>query len=163
MSNITAYPTGTPKVNDLLLGTSVPLPNTDDQPTTTNFTVSSIAGFANPTAAYTTYVARWSQQGSSGVPVSIILQNTTGLTWTWTRLGIGSYDLTASASFTEKVYATVSAWEDKGISTPASTGSKSVSIKTAGPNYIRVTNIDNADGSFVDDVTNGMIEIRIYK
>jgi hypothetical protein len=95
--------------------------------------------------------------------VSNILQNTTGLTWTWTKIGVGSYDLTASASFTEKVYATVSSWEDKTGSTPASTGSKSVSIKTAGPNYIRVTNIDNADGSFVDDVANGMIEIRIYK
>ena len=163
MANITAYPTGTPKVNDLLLGTSVPLPNTDDQPTTTNFTVSSIAGFANPTAAYTTYVARWSQQGSSGVPVSDVLQNTTGLTWVWTRVSVGSYDLTASASFTEKVYTNISSWEYQADSTPASTGSKSVSIKTSGPNYIRVSNIDNADGSFVDNVVNGMIEIRIYK
>jgi len=163
MANITAYPTGTPKVNDLLLGTSVPLPNTDDQPTTTNFTVSSIAGFANPTAAYTTYVARWSQQGSSGVPVSDVLQNTTGLTWVWTRVSVGSYDLTASASFTEKVYTNISSWEYQADSTPASTGSKSVSIKTSGPNYIRVSNFDNADGSFVDNVSNGMIEIRIYK
>ena len=162
MANITAYPTGTPKVNDLLLGTSVPLPNTDDQPTTTNFTVSSIAGFANPTAAYTTYVARWSQdQGNA--PVSSILQNTTGLNWVWTRLNVGNYDLTASASFTEKVYTNISSWEDKAISSPASTGSKSVSIKTSGPNYIRVSNIDNADGSYVDNVVNGMIEIRIYK
>lgn len=163
MANITAYPTGTPKVNDLLLGTSVPLPNTDDQPTTTNFTVSSIAGFANPTAAYTTYVARWSQQGSSGVPVSDVLQNTTGLTWVWTRISVGSYDLTASASFTEKVYTNISSWEYQADSSPASTGSKSVSIKTSGPNYIRVSNFDNADGSFVDNVSNGMIEIRIYK
>ncbi len=162
MANITAYPTGTPKVNDLLLGTSVPLPNTDDQPTTTNFTVSSIAGFANPTAAYTTYVARWSQdQGNA--PVSSILQNTTGLNWVWTRIGVGAYDLTASASFTEKVYTNISSWEDKEDSSPASTGAKSVSVKTSGPNYIRVSNIDNADGSFVDNVANGMIEIRIYK
>ncbi len=162
MANITAYPTGTPKVNDLLLGTSVPLPNTDDQPTTTNFTVSSIAGFANPTAAYTTYVARWSQdQGNA--PVSDILQNTTGLNWVWTRINVGVYDLTASASFTEKVYTNISSWEDKNDSSPASTGAKSVSIKTSGPNYIRVTNIDNADGSSVDNVANGMIEIRIYK
>ena len=162
MANITAYPTGTPKVNDLLLGTSVPLPNTDDQPTTTNFTVSSIAGFANPTAAYTTYVARWSQD-QSNAPVSDILQNTTGLNWVWTRLNVGNYDLTASASFTEKVYTNISSWEDKAISSPASIGSKSVSIKTSGPNYIRVSNIDNADGSYVDNVVNGMIEIRIYK
>ena len=32
MANIQAYPTGTPKTNDLLLGTSVPLPNTDAKP-----------------------------------------------------------------------------------------------------------------------------------
>ena len=162
MSILQSYPKGTPKADDLLLGTSTPPANTNDLPITQNFSVSSIAAFANPSVGYSSYVARWSQQGSSGVPVSDILQNTTGLTWTWTKTSVGSYDLTASASFTEKVYATVSSWEDKTSSTPASTGSKSVSVKTAGPNYIRVTNIDNADGSFVDDVTNGMIEIRIY-
>ena len=38
-----AYPLGTPKTNDLLVGTSIPAANTNDKPTTRNFTVSGIS------------------------------------------------------------------------------------------------------------------------
>lgn len=37
------YPLGTPKSNDLLIGTSIPDPNTNEQPKTKNFAVSGIA------------------------------------------------------------------------------------------------------------------------
>jgi len=163
MANLTSYPTGVPKKSDLLLGTSVATPDTNEQNVTKNFSVSDIAGFANPTAAYTTYVARWTQTGANGVPISTsVLQNTTGLTWTWTKAGVGIYDLTPDAAIKDNVYVNVSSWEDNAQSTPASTGTKSLSVKTAGPNYIRITNQDNADSSYVDDVQSGMIEIRIY-
>lgn len=36
------YPLGTPKSNDLLIGTSIPDPNTNEQPKTKNFSVSGI-------------------------------------------------------------------------------------------------------------------------
>jgi len=44
MATLYAYPLGTPKNNDLIVGTSVPLPNTnkDEQPRTVNFSVSSV-------------------------------------------------------------------------------------------------------------------------
>ena len=90
------------------------------------------------------------------------MQNTTGLIFAWTKQGVGIYDLTASAGFGNSAYAVVSAWEDNTDSTPASTGTKSVSIKSISTTAIRVTNQDSADSSFVDNIVNGMIEIRIY-
>ncbi len=72
MANIQAYPTGTPKANDLLLGTSVPLPNTDAKPTTNNFTVSDVSSLFN--LGYKVYVASLIQTGTAA-PVATVLQN----------------------------------------------------------------------------------------
>lgn len=44
-----AYPLGTPKTNDLLVGTSIPAANTDDQPTTRNFSVGDVIALATGT------------------------------------------------------------------------------------------------------------------
>ena len=44
MAIINSYPIGTPKSSDLLVGTSVPLPGTDDDPITKNFPISGIVG-----------------------------------------------------------------------------------------------------------------------
>ena len=163
MAIINSYPTGTPKSGDMLVGTSIPDPSTNDQPTTRNFSLSEIGSLINTGFAggYTTYVARWSQAGVSA-PVSTILQNTTGLTWVWDYSSLGVYDLIPGVDFGTKVYAVVSAWEDTTDAIPASTGTRSISIKTAGSTYIRVTCQDAADGSQIDVVDSGMIEIRIY-
>ena len=42
MAKINAFPLGTPKSNDLLVGTSIPNPNTNKQPKTKNFAISDI-------------------------------------------------------------------------------------------------------------------------
>jgi hypothetical protein len=42
MAKINIYPLGTPKSNDLLVGTSIPNPNTNKLPKTKNFPVSDI-------------------------------------------------------------------------------------------------------------------------
>ena len=42
-----AYPLGTPKTNDLLVGTSIPAANTNDKPTTRNFSVGDILALGN--------------------------------------------------------------------------------------------------------------------
>jgi len=165
MAEIQAYPQGTPANDTMLVGTQMNVLQSDGtrKNLTRNFTAASIAGLADAPAAYTTYVARWTQSGANGVPISTsVLQNTTGLTWTWTKAGVGIYDFTPNAAMKDNIYVNVSSWEDNAQSTPASTGTKSLSVKTAGPNYIRITNQDNADSSYVDDVQNGMIEIRIY-
>jgi len=46
MAIANSYPMGTPKSGDLLLGTSVPNVGTDEQATTRNFSLDSIANFA---------------------------------------------------------------------------------------------------------------------
>ena len=99
MANLTAYPTNSaPKSSDLILGTKVANPNTDEQPVTMNFTVSDVASFANATAAYTTYVALISQTGAAAPTVDALLQNTTGSSFTWARTGAGTYTITASSA-----------------------------------------------------------------
>ena len=99
MANITAYPTnGSPKASDLLLGTKVATPNTEEQPITNNVTIASVAAFANTyNLGYTVYTALLTQAGTAA-PVATILQNTTGGTFTWTRQSAGNYTVTASTA-----------------------------------------------------------------
>ena len=52
-----AYPLGTPKTNDLLVGTSIPAANTDDKPTTRNFSVGSILALAPGSSIISSKVA----------------------------------------------------------------------------------------------------------
>ena len=47
MAIINSYPIGTPKANDLLAGTSMPLADTDADPITVNFPISGIVALAN--------------------------------------------------------------------------------------------------------------------
>jgi len=42
-----AYPLGTPKTNDLVVGTSIPAANTNEDPKTVNFPISGIVALAN--------------------------------------------------------------------------------------------------------------------
>jgi hypothetical protein len=98
MSILQSYPKGTPKADDLLLGTSTPLENTNDLPITQNFSVSDVASFANSySLGYTVYTALLTQAGATA-PVATILQNTTGGTFTWTRQSAGNYTITASSA-----------------------------------------------------------------
>ena len=46
MANTRSYPKATPKSDDLILGTSMPLPNTNDDPRTVNFSVSDVITLA---------------------------------------------------------------------------------------------------------------------
>ena len=98
MANITAYPTGTVKADDLILGTSVPMANTADVAVTQNFTASSIAALG---VGYQSYTALLTQSGTNA-PVAIVLANTTGRTFVWTRSSTGNYALTASGSTLDK-------------------------------------------------------------
>ena len=47
MAIANSYPMGTPKSGDLLLGTSVPTPNTNEKATTRNFGVEAVAALVN--------------------------------------------------------------------------------------------------------------------
>lgn len=47
MAIINSYPMGTPKSGDLLVGTSIPAANTNDQPTTRNFGINDVASLVS--------------------------------------------------------------------------------------------------------------------
>jgi hypothetical protein len=100
MATLTAYPTNSaPKASDLLLGTKVATPNSDEQPITSNMTVASLATLINSgsVAGYKVYTALLTQAGTAA-PVATILQNTTGGTLTWTRQSAANYTVTASSA-----------------------------------------------------------------
>ena len=74
MANTISYPKVTAKSNDLILGTSMPLPNTNNDPRTVNFSISQINGLANSpdiaTAVFTVTDAQIKTLGT--VPVEIL-------------------------------------------------------------------------------------------
>ena len=154
MATITAYPTGSnPKASDLLLGTKVPLPNTDDSAITQNFTIASVAGFANSySLGYTVYSAQLTA-GAGAAPTATVLQNTTGLTFAWSRIGSGQFVATVAGTpfIANKFWAMVSA---KGVDFP--------SVVRTGDNTARVDNIVCSTAAAIDGITDGTIEIRIY-
>lgn len=52
-----AYPLGTPKTNDLLVGTSIPAANTNDKPSTRNFSVGDVIALAPGSSIISSKVA----------------------------------------------------------------------------------------------------------
>jgi len=103
MAIINSYPIGTPKTNDLLVGTSMPAVNTDADPITKNFPISSIIALAsaNPEVNPKVYVAELSNYAAGEVaPVATVMKNTIG-NIVWTRNGVGSYTGTLAGAFTE--------------------------------------------------------------
>jgi len=153
MANIQAYPTGTPKVDDLLLGTSVPLPNTDAKPTTNNFKVSDISSLTN--IGYTVYTALITQAGTAA-PVATVLQNTTGGTIAWTRNSTGRYVATISgANFTANKTAVIvtSGGNSDMILRPVVSSTTTV-------DWYNIDSSDNAVSDVISATTT--VEIRIY-
>ena len=151
MANIQAYPTGTPKVDDLLLGTSVPLPNTDAKPTTNNFKVSDISSLAN--IGYTVYTAALTQTGNNA-PVASVLQNTTGGVFTWSRVDTGKYRVTVS---------NITLPANKVVIFENATNDLNLGGKITSTTVIDVEQFSSGGGGYSDVMLPGTsIEIRIY-
>jgi hypothetical protein len=151
MANIQAYPTGTPKVDDLLLGTSVPLPNTDAKPTTNNFKVSDISSLAN--IGYTVYTAALTQTGSNA-PVASVLQNTTGGVFTWSYVNTGKYRVTVS---------NITLPANKVVIFENATNDLNLGGKITSTTVIDVEQFSSGGGGYTDVMLPGTsIEIRIY-
>ena len=153
MSILQSYPKGTPKADDLLLGTSTPLENTNDLPITQNFSVSDVATFANSySLGYTVYTAQLTA-GAGAAPTATILQNTTGLTFTWTRLNTGQFVATvAGAPFVEGKF-----WAISSAKVPQVT-----SIVRTSTNTCRLDVIESQNGNALNTLVEGYVEIRIY-
>jgi len=151
MANIQAYPTGTPKTNDLLLGTSVPLPNTDAKPITNNFTVSDVSSLFN--LGYKVYVASLIQTGTAG-PVATVLQNTTGGIFTWSRTSAGQYKATISG---------ITLPANKVVIFENATGDLNLGGKITSSTVIDIDQFSSGGGGYSDGMLAGTsIEIRIY-
>ena len=72
MAIANSYPMGTPKSGDLLLGTSVPTPNTNEKATTKNFGVEAVAALVNRGYIEATKVltnAEWLALPTAGIVV----------------------------------------------------------------------------------------------
>ena len=93
MANTRSYPSATAKSDDLILGTSMPLPNSNDDPRTVNFSVGQINGLANsPDIATKTILITTAQLEALGTtPVTLLDLNGAAF--------VGEYLQLISASF----------------------------------------------------------------
>jgi len=99
MAIANSYPVGTPKAADLLLGTSVPTPGTDEKATTKNFPVSAISTAIG--ISYNSYVSLVTQTGTNAPTIEATLANTTGGDPTWAYESNGVYTLTFPFAFAD--------------------------------------------------------------
>ena len=152
MANISTYPIGTPAQGDLIPGTQKYTNSSGKtENLTRNFTVQSIASFANSySLGYTVYTALITQTGTAA-PVATVLQNTTGGTFTYARTSGGDYTVTASSSlFTADktiVFLNGGSAENNHDIAWRRVSDTVIDLKT-----------HNSDGKF----TSGSLEIRIY-
>ena len=153
MAIANSYPMGTPKSDDLLLGTSVPTPNTNEKATTKNFALSQVGALVNTVnLGYTSYVANL--DAAAGIaPTATILQNTTGLTFTWTRTDIGQFVATVAGT----PFAASKFWAMSSAKVPQLT-----SVVRTSTNTCRLDVVASNTAAAENSLTEGYVEIRIY-
>ena len=154
MSILQSYPKGTPKKGDYIIGTSMPPVDSDEMPTTRNFSVSSIAAFANPSVGYSSYVALITQVNTDA-PTAKILQNTTGATLTWARTSAGIFTVTSNISvFTaDKTIVFANCGDDNTAS-----GDPDIIWARTSNTVLTITASAGLNGVLTD----GSFEVRIY-
>jgi len=154
MANISTYPIGTPAQGDLIPGTQKYTDaNGKTENLTRNFTVAQLAAFANSySLGYTVYTALL-VAAAGAAPTATILQNTTGLTFTWTRTGTGQFVATvAGTPFVEGKF-----WAVSSAKVPQLTSVVRTSTNTA-----RLDVVASNTAAAENALTEGYVEIRIY-
>ena len=155
MAEVITYPLAAPAEDTRLVGTLMNVPQGDGKPSqnlTKNFTVASIATFANSySLGYTVYSAQLTA-GAGAAPTATVLQNTTGLTFVWTRTGTGQFVATVAGTpfIANKFWAMVSA---KGDEFP--------SVVRTGDNTARVNNITCSTAAAINGIQEGLSLIHI--
>ena len=151
MAIIYSYPQGTPTLSDNVIGSQID-PITEENKTV-QFTVGQIAAFANSySLGYTVYSA--SLVASAGAaPTATILQNTTGLTFTWTRTGPGVFVATVAGT----PFAANKFWAMTSAKVPQLT-----SIVRTSTNTCRLDNVTSSTGAALNDLVEAYVEIRVY-
>jgi len=155
MAEINTYPLGTPAGNTRLAGTQMAIPQSDGTSLnlTRNFTIESVAPLINQiNLGYTAYVARLNA-GAGAAPTVNILQNTTGLTFAWTRTGAGVFVGTvAGTPLVQNKF-----WAQIGAKVPELPG-----IVWLSTNTVRINNVNSSNAVAVDGIQEAYLEIRIY-
>jgi len=152
MAIANSYPIGTPKSSDLLLGTSVPLPGTDEKATTRNFSMSQVGALVNSVnLGYTSYVALITQAGTTAPSADPLIQNTTGGNPVFAYVSPGVYTVTFPFAF--KAEPNVVVFINNGNASPTANVGWAL---TGVAGQIRI----NATGNGV--LTRGSLEIRVY-
>ena len=151
MAIIYSYPQETPTLSDNVIGSQID-PITEENKKV-QFTVGQIAQFANSySLGYTVYTAQLTA-GAGAVPTATILQNTTGLTFTWTRTGTGQFVATVAGT----PFAANKFWAMSSAKVPQVT-----SIVRTSTNTCRLDVIESQNGNALNSLVEGYIEIRIY-
>lgn len=152
MAIANSYPMGTPKSDDLLLGTSVPEAGTNEKATTRNFSLSQVGALVNTVnLGYTNYVALITQAGTNAPSADPSIQNTTGGTPVFAYVSSGVYTITFPFAF--KAESNVVVFINNGNASPTANVGWSL---TGVAGQIRI----NTAGNGV--LTRGSLEIRIY-
>ena len=154
MANISTYPIGTPAQGDLIPGTQKYTDaNGKTENLNRNFTVAQLTAFANSySLGYTVYSAQLTA-GAGAAPTATILQNTTGLTFTWTRTGTGQFVATvAGTPFVANKF-----WAISSAKVPQLT-----SVVRTGDNTVRFDVVASNTAAAENALTEGYVEIRIY-
>ena len=147
MAIIYSYPSVTPLSEDFLIGSQKSSSNA-----TKNFTVESVvqAGLG-----YTVYTALVTQTGT-GAPVATILKNNTTATYTWSRTGVGAYEVQTDINILDASDTLVFGNIGENIKPDY------FRWRVANINLIEVTTYDK-DGNPTDGIFHkGSFEIRIY-
>jgi len=155
MADMMTYPLGTPAGDTRLVGTEIGVPQNEgpDLNLTRNFTIESIAPLINQiNLGYTVYTAQLTA-GAGAAPTATILQNTTGLTFVWTRTGTGNFVATVSGTpFIANKF-----WAMSSAKVPQLT-----SIVRTSTNTARLDVVASNTAAALNDLVEGYIEIRIY-
>ena len=151
MAIIYSYPQGTPTLSDNVIGSQID-PVTEENKTV-QFTVGQIAAFANSySLGYTVYSASL-VAAAGAAPTATILQNTTGLTFTWTRTDPGVFVATVAGT----PFAANKFWAMTSAKVPQLT-----SIVRTSTNTCRLDVVASNTAAAENSLTEGYIEIRIY-
>ena len=155
MADMMTSPLGTPAGDTRLVGTEIGVPQNEgpDLNLTRNFTIESVAPLINQiNLGYTVYVARLNA-GAGAVPTVNILQNTTGLTFAWTRSGAGIFVGTvAGTPLVQNKF-----WAQIGAKVPELPG-----IVWLSTNTVRINNVNSSNAVAVDGIQEAYLEIRLY-
>ncbi len=152
MSGISSYTVAIPESGDYVLGVKKKDPgNPASRIQTSLFSTDELKSVG---LGYKSYEAKVTQSGADD-PVAVVLYNNTGLTFTWSRIANGFYQVAPSTSFvdTSKVLVLFTAAKrSNGITVLNDTNASEISFE----------NIVTTSGPIPSGIENGNIEVRIY-